>query len=692
MTETVQESFKKALALHQGGNLVGAEVLYHQILAQNPNHDETLHLLGLIRVSEERYEEGAVLIHKALEIDPNFAAAHLNLGTCLQEMGKLGEAEASYRTASLLQPKNAQIYNALGLNLWSQYRDLEALENFNEALKLKPDFAEAHFNRGSLLNKLKQHQMALMNLGKAIDLRPHYPDAYYLRGLSLHDLDFFDKALKSLKTAEEQGCTRPDLQISIAKVLQAMGRNKEAVNIYRNARTHDGQDISPKILMGKAALSIWDNYESDLKQFTELVDKKSGVGGEFLLLQLVDSPHLQKNVVVRNAKELPARKLQSYPKIACSERPIKIGYFSPDFKNHPVSQLLAGVIEHHDRSKFRIELFSLGLPSTENMQHRMINAADSYQSIRMFTQQEAVNTLDARHLDIAIDLAGYTTDAMTGIFSRGIAPIQINYLGYPGTLGIEAVQYIIADSVVIPFGSEDGYTEKIVRLPHSFFPNDRSRAAPTRSISRLDAGLPETGFVFCALNNLRKLTPVMFDVWADVLKQIPGSVLWLPGGNSEVENNLRHEAQTREVDPKRLIFAPKVSRADYFERFKCADLFLDAFPYNAHTVAADTLWGGLPILTYAGESFASRVAASLLTTMGLSELIAHSFDEYKSLAISLARDPQRLAELTRRLRDSRDTSPLFEVDAYTKHLEAAFVAMVERHNQGLPPDHITINA
>ncbi|MEO6606850.1 MAG: tetratricopeptide repeat protein [Aestuariivirga sp.] len=692
MIETVQESFKKALALHQQGKLVEAEALYHQILTQNPKHDETLHLLGLIRVSEERYEEGAALIRQALAIDPNFAAAHLNLGTCLQEMERFEEAEASYRASLRLQPKNAKIYDALGLNLWSQHRDLEALESFNEAIKLKPDFAEAHFNRGSLLHKLKQHQMALMNLGKAIDLRSHYADAYFVRGLSLHELDFFDKALKSLKTAEEHGCKRPDLEISIAKALQAMGRNNEAADIYRNARTGEGQDISPKILMEKAVLSIWDNYESDLKQFQELVEKKPSSGGELLFLQMVDSPFLQKNMVVRNAQKFPPRKLQFYPKIAYSERPIKVGYFSPDFKNHPVSQLLAGVIEHHDRRKFRIELFSLGLPTTDNMQHRMIHAADSYQSIRMFTQQEAVKTLDARHLDIAIDLAGYTGDAMTGIFSRGIAPIQINYLGYPGTLGIEAVQYIIADSVVVPVGSEDGYVEKIVRLPHSFFPNDRSRAAPTRSISRLDAGLPETGFVFCALNNLRKLTPVMFDVWADILKQIPGSVLWLPGGNEEAENNLRREAQARDLDPTRLIFASKVSGPDYFERFKCADLFLDAFPYNAHTVAADTLWGGLPILTYAGESFASRVAASLLTTMGLPELITHSFDEYKSLAISLARDPQRLAELTKRLRDSRDTSPLFEVPAYTKHLEAAFIAMVERHNQGLPPDHITINA
>ena len=690
MTGTVQELFKKALAFHQQGKLVDAEALYHEILGQNPKHDETLHLLGLIRVSEERYEEGAALIRQALAIDPNFAAAHLNLGTCLQEMEKLDEAEASYRIALRLQPKNPQIHSALGLNLWSQYRDLEALENFNEALKLKPDFAEAHFNRGSLLSKLKQHQMALMNLGKAIDLRPHYPDAYYVRGLSLHELEFYDKALKSLKTAEEQGCTRPDLQISIAKALQALGRDNEAVEIYRNARPGERQDISPRILMEKAVLSIWDDYESELTQFQELLEKKPGTGGELLFLQMVDSPRLQKNMVVRNAQKLPLRKLQSYPAIAYSKRPIKIGYFSPDFKNHPVSQLLAGVIEHHDRSKFRIELFSLGLPTTDNMQHRMINAADSYQSIRMFTQQEAVNTMDARHLDIAIDLAGYTTDAMTGIFSRGIAPIQINYLGYPGTLGLEAVQYIIADSVVVPFGSEDGYVEKIVRLPHSFFPNDRSRAAPTRSISRLDAGLPKTGFVFCALNNLRKLTPLMFDVWVDILKQIPGSVLWLPGGKTEAGNNLRREAQARDLDPQRLIFAPKVSGPDYFERFKCADLFLDAFPYNAHTVAADTLWGGLPILTYAGESFASRVAASLLTTMGLPELITHSFDEYKALGIALARDPQRLAGLTKRLRDNRDTSPLFDVASYTKHLEAAFMEMVERHNQGLPPDHITI--
>ncbi len=690
MTNTVQELFKKALALHQQGDLAQAEVLYHQILAINPRHDETLHLLGLVRFSEKKFEESAELISKALEIDPKFATAQYNLGRAYEEMFKVEEAEAAFRKAIALQPRDHRSYLGLGNMLKSQGRDREALASFNEALKIVPNYADAHFNKGGVLARQGRHEDALHSFGKALEARWEFPDAHYLRGLSLQEVTLWEMALKSFDVADEQGCTQPGLLKSRAKVLETLGRHKDALESYERAAKLNTEARDDDLIMARSVLCIWDKYEEELQEVRRALDEPNGGAPAFYAMQTIDSLSFHKELAIRIAAGQPKRSTPIDFKVQWPEGPIRVGYFSPDFHDHPVSQLMAGVLEHHDKNKFQIELYSLGASSNSAMQRRIVATASYFQSIKLQSLEEIDEILKRRPLDIAVDLAGYTANSKSGIFSLRAAPAQINFLGYPGTVGIEAMDYILADAVAIPPGSEYGYTEKIIRMPHSFFPNDRSRDPATRKITRKELGLPDGVFVFCALNNARKFNPPMFDVWMEILREVPDSVIWLPGGNKVVMENLTNEAKARGVSADRLIFADKVARGDYFERFKCADLFLDTFAYNAHTAAADALWGGIPILTYAGETFASRVAASQLVAMGLPELVTNSFDEYKALAIALTKDRPRLDALTSRLRNNRDSSPLFDVESYTRDLESAYVQIIERVKAGLPADHIMV--
>ena len=692
MTTDVKELFKTALALHQKGNYADAEVLYHKILAINPKHDETLHLLGLVRFSEKKYLESIELILQALAIDPKFAVAHFNLGRSYEELLLLDEAEESYRRALKLNPRDHRSHLGLGniLKLKGKYK--EALTSFNDALKILPNYAEAHFNKGGMFAKLGRHEDALNSFGKALEARWQFPDVHYLRGVSLKEVSLFDMALKSFDVAVEQDCTQPELHRMRAKVLENMGRHSDALESYEKIAELKKGERDDDLTMARSTLCIWDHFEEEVQQVHDILLQPIGGSSSFFPLQAVDSLDIQRELAVRNAEFLPQRAEPFKTLVKWPEGPIRIGYFSPDFHDHPVSQLLAGVLENHDKSKFQLELYSLGASSPSAMQRRIVATASYFQSIKKQSLEEIDEILKDRPIDIAVDLAGYTGNAKSGIFSRRVAPAQINYLGYPGTVGIKNMDYILGDATVIPPGNEYGFTEKIIRMPHSFFPNDRSRDPASRSLTRKDVGLPEDVFVFCALNNVRKFTPPMFDVWMELLHEVPDSVIWLPGGNEVVMENLRKEAKARGIDSERILFANKIARGDYFERFKCADLFLDTFAYNAHTVAADALWGGIPLLTYAGETFASRVAASQLVAIGLPELVTNSFAAYKAKALELARNRPMLDELTNRLRANRDTSPLYDVVAYTRHLEAAYIQIMERVKAGLPPTHITVKA
>lgn len=373
-----------------------------------------------------------------------------------------------------------------------------------------------------------------------------------------------------------------------------------------------------------------------------------------------------------------------------SQDKIHVAYVSADFREHATSYLMAGMFECHDKTKFEITAISIGPDDASALRGRLRAAFDDFFDGSLLSDDEIARWIRQKEIDILIDLNGFTQNARTGIFTRRSAPIQVNYLGFPGTMGASYIDYLFADATLVPQSHQQDYSEKIVYLPNSYQVNDRKRAISERTLTREDMGLKDHSFVFCCFNNNFKIAPETFDHWSRVLKQVDGSVLWLLESNATAAGNLRKEARSRGLDPERLIFAPLVPLPDHLARHRCADLFLDTLPYNAHTTASDALWSGLPVLTQIGETFAGRVAASLLIAIGLPELITSTPQAYEELAIELATDPKKLAAIKCKLARNRLTTPLFDTHLFTRHIERAYEAIYARYKTGLPPDHIYV--
>jgi len=368
-----------------------------------------------------------------------------------------------------------------------------------------------------------------------------------------------------------------------------------------------------------------------------------------------------------------------------------LAYVSAKFHDHAGGRLIAELLELHDRDRFELFGASFGpRVAGDRTRERLESCFLEFMDVRTFGDSDIVELLRARGVDIAVDLVGYGENARTNIFALRAAPIQVSFLGYPGTMGAPFIDYIVGDSVVIPRGSEHYYSEQVVRLATSYQVNDSTKRISERTPSRIELGLPEHGFVFCSFNNTFKITPTVFDVWMRLLWHVQGSVLWLLSGNATAEANLRREAQRRGIDPERLVFAPRISPEDHLVRQRVADLFLDTFPCNAHVTASDALWVGLPILTCAGRSFASRVASSLLCAMNLEELVTNSLEEYERRALELASNRPLLQQIRERIEQNRSTAPLFDTQRFRKQIESAYITMYERQCRGERPQGFTV--
>jgi predicted O-linked N-acetylglucosamine transferase (SPINDLY family) len=410
----------------------------------------------------------------------------------------------------------------------------------------------------------------------------------------------------------------------------------------------------------------------------------------FPALALLDSPPLLRAAAESWIREESPRNdaLGAIPPRPRSAK-IRVGYFSADFRVHPVALLSAGIFERHDRSKFEVIAFAFGPESNDQMRARLVKAFDSFVDVRQRTDVEAATLARDMGIDIAVDLNGITEHGRSGIFALRAAPIQINFLGYPGTMGAGYMDYLIGDRTVIPREYHDHYVEKIIYLPGSFIPFDSSYAVADKTFMRQELGLPPEGFVFCCFNNAFKITPAVFDRWMRILARVEDSVLWLSPTNPTSAANLRKEAVRRGIEPLRLVFAPRLaSLPEHLARLRAADLFLDTFPYNAHASALDALWAGLPVLTCEGHSFASRVAASVLRTIDLPQLITGSLSQYEDTATLLAQDPVRLSRMRETLANNRASTELFDTAGYTKNLEAAYEWIHNRHHSGAAPEHV----
>jgi protein O-GlcNAc transferase len=560
---------------------------------------------------------------------------------------------------------------------------------------LAPSMVEAWLGRGNACVELSRYDEAAAAYDRALALNPSAADAFVGQGNILSKLKREDEALAAYNRALAIDPRSTHALQACGSVAQDKRRYGDAFAAYDRAWSIDPtlKYIEGYRLHAKLHLCDWTNLESECAHLVTNVKNGLRATGPFALVGIPSSPADQ----LKCARTLIADRLPPSSKPMPLAAPyghdrITIAYLSADFRDHAVSYLLAGLIEKHDRSRFRTIAFSFAPVTASQMRARLTDAFEVFIDVGDMENKKIADLLRAHEVDIVVDLMGFTGDFRTGIMAMRPAPIQVSYLGYAGTMGADFIDYMIADRIVIPSDQQQFYAEKIVYLPDSYQVNDDKRMIGP-DMSRTAAGLPDDGFVFCCFNQNFKILPHVFDVWMRLLRQIDGSVVWIQEGEPIAALNLRAEAERRGIAADRIVFAPKVpTYADYLARFRLADLFLDTLPYNAHTTASDALWAGVPVVTCLGSTFASRVAASLLHAIGLPELVAASLADYEALALKLARQPELLAATKTKLAAHRNSHALFDTDRFRRHIEAAYATMYQRHLGGEPPTSFAVAA
>ena len=697
-------------ALKQQGSLEEAITSYRSAIAAKPDYAEAHNNIGVLLQMQGKLDQAATAYREAIALRPTYAEAQFNLGVVLHQRHELDAAEAAYRRVISLDPGIAVAHNNLGTVLKDQSLLDEALAAFENAIKLKPEYAEAFYNGGTVLQQQARLEEALTAYGHAVELRRDYADAVNNAGIVLQELGRAGEAVElyrrllelmpahadacnnmgtalmaegradEAQLAFEQALTHrsdfPEAFYNLGNARRELGNLAEAIAAYRNALRlrPDYADAFSQLIYHRAQACEWDNYQADQERLVDMV--RHGVRvPPFYLLSTPASASDQLLCAQQWIGSIrPTRKAVFEHEASAESGRIRLGYLSGDFHQHATAQLMAELFERHNRDRFEVVAYSYSPDDKSPMRVRLISAFDRFVDIRTLSHREAAERIHADKVDILVDLKGYTHHARPAISAYRPAPVQVSYLGYPATMGADFIDYIIVDPFVVPASQQPFFSERLVHLTCSYQVNDRRReVASTRT--RKDWGLPTEGLVLCSFNNSYKISPVFFDIWMRLLRSVPGSVLWLLETNALVKGNLRLEAEKRGVDSRRLVFAPVVASAEHLGRHRHADLFLDTLPCNAHTTASDALWAGLPVLTCSGGTFAGRVAGSLLTAIGLPELITESLEEYEQTALALARDPQRLIALRQKLEIIRDASALFDLPKLTTNIEAAYTRM-----------------
>lgn len=709
-----QQVLQEGFLLHQKGDLIGAGQAYAKILKSQPLHFDALHLSGLIAAQSGQLAVALQLISKAISINASNAPAHCNLGNVYLNLGdyesainsysmalslkssyeeaiysrglaqqKLGQFESAirdYKKALEINSKHVGTLTNLGNVYQLQKKYDQAIENYGKAIALNLQVAEPFNNRGNLLHEQRRFQEALADFEKALSINPNYPEALSNRANTLFSLKQYDKALEGYNKAI-------NLRPNYAEALHNRG------NLYRELQHYElamadyelALFIKPdyEYLKGvhfatKMNICDWRNLEAGWVDVCGDIEHSKKVIAPFMVIPISDSMDLQRKVAELWVNEKhPNQLVPEFKSKKGKDSKIIVGYFSADFHEHATMYLMAQLFEMHDKGRFEIIGFSFGPDKQDSMRQRAVAAFDRFYDVRDKTDQEIAEFSRDLGLDIAVDLKGFTLDARTGIFSHRAAPIQINYLGYPGTMGAEFIDYIIADRIIIPEHLQSKYSEKVLYLPDCYQVNDQTRKIASTQYTRESLGLPGTGFIYSSFNANYKITPTVFDSWMRILTRIDGSILWLFEDNKKSASNLKLEAEKRGVDPCRIYFAQRAPLSEHLARQKVADLFLDTWPCNAHTTTSDALWAGLPVLTYAGEGFASRVAASLVSAVGLPEMVANSIQDFENLAVYFGGHPQELLAIRNKLKNNRLGSALFNSDIFTKNLESLYCSLMD---------------
>ena len=728
-TIPLRDALRRATDFHASGDLGEAERWLNAILAAKPEHFDSLHLLALVNWQRNRLDEaGSLLVRalranpqsakahanlagvllalgrrdealawcdRALALDANFAAAHRNRAATLKDLRRLDEALDAIERGLACTPASGEMLNIRGAILQDMQRLDEAIASYDRALAIQPDFAEALNNRGGARSAAKRYVEALADCDRAIALKPGLAGAHYHRGLALSGLERHEEAEASYRQALAIHPDFPMALLSRAGARGALRRHREAAADLERALALDPDLDFAKGMLLEARMHCCDWRTLDTLRADVVRDVRDGkrASDPFAFLAISESPQDQLQCArTWTRTSFPPAGAPMHRGGARRRDRIHVAYLSADFRAHAVAFLGAGLFEHHDRTRFETTALSYGADDGSAMRARLVRAFDRFVDVRQRSDHEIASLMVELDVDIAVDLGGLTGSARTGIVALRPAPVQVNFLGFTGTMGAPYIDYIVADRTVVPERERDFYAEQVVYLPDSFQPNDSRRAIAEDTPTRSDAGLPDDAFVFCSFNNTFKIEPATFALWMRVLNQVPGSVLWLLGGNEEATANLRREAAALGVAPERLVFAARAEPAEHLARQRLANLFLDTLPFNAHTTASDALWAGLPVLTCEGTTFAGRVAASLVRAVGLPELVTHSPTEYEALAVRLATHADELAELKARLAANRATAPLFDTDRYRQHLEAAYLTMWERHLSGESPVSFAVPA
>jgi len=673
------------------GRIEAAVASYEAALEVKSDQPDLWYSSGNLLLDLKRPDEALACFEQAIAHRPDWAEAYSNRGNLLREQGRLDEALASYDTALRLKPDLGSAHNNRSVVLKDLGRTEEALAANNLAVDLAPDF-NAHNNRGVVLHELKRLDEALLCFDAALRLKPDAPSAYNNAGNVLQDLGRYEDAVKCYDMAIQVGPELADAFANRGNALDKLGRPAEAVASYAEAlkRQPEHTPIEALWLYQRAHICDWSDPVSDA-DLARIGIVGEGVG-TFTMLALEDDPVRQLERARNYARVKLPEPAPPLPRPEARPDKLRIGYFSADFQDHAMMLLMARVFELHDRERFELHAFSYGPDQRDNMRKRAIAAFDHFHEVRNLTDTALVELARELRIDVAVDLSGYTRGARTGIFAHRVAPVQMNYLGYPGSLGADYIDYVIADRIVLPPEARQFCDEKVVYLPWSYQANDSSRAISNRAFTRAELNLPENGFVFSCFNNNYKIGAEEFGIWMRLLGKVEGSVLWLLEGNGTARVNLREEAEKRGIDSARLVFAPRMPSGDHLARHRCADLFLDTFNYNAHTTGSDALWAGLPIVTRLGRSFPARVGGSLLHATGMDELITGSSAEYEALALALATDPARLARVRAKLAAQIPTAPLFDSEAFARDLEQTYEIAFARRVAGQPADHIDLAA
>jgi len=620
-----------------------------------------------------------------------FSGKVMGMGILRKLFGKTGNAAPSAAQAPALPSQDGidvDALVALAATKVGQRQFDEALHLYNKVLALEPERSAVLLDRGNLLFALQRAGEALVDYDTALNFDPANATLLYHRGIVLSALGRRPDAVMSYTAALE---VQPDLEgalQNLAVTLGDLGRTEEATIRFEALAA-----INPRFphVLGNVALvhgqlADWKTRGASMTAIRDGIAGGDPVCLPLVAVGLIDDPAVQQAcAAIHMAERHPPVLPSSSSGIARAHPRIRLAYLSGDLHEHAVSYLTAGLFEQHDRARFEVVAISLGPETNGPTRSRLKAGFDQFIDARSMSDAQIAALIDELEIDIAIDLAGYTGMSRTGVLARRAAPVQVNYLGFPGTMGAPYIDYILADRFVIPEASESFYTEKVVCLPDCFQVNDAMRPEAADLFSRDDVGLPPTGFVFCSFNGTSKITPELFDLWMRLLQQVDGSVLWLLAANAAAERNLRREAQARGVNADRLVFARKRPYAQYLAQYRLADLFLDTLPFNAGTTASDALWSGLPVVTCAGHAFAARMAGSLLQTVGLPELVTPTLQDYASVALDIATNPQRLHELRQHLARNRLVSPLFNTTRFRDNVEAAYQTMHAIAQRGEAP-------